>query len=359
LLGPYEHPRTFAGRHVEVAKLAMLVRLPPLILCVHAASGAGKSSLLLAGLAPELRANGYAVSVERAPGDAGLAQRLLRDLLDPIAAINVGAADSGLPSQFGRLISQVHALSGKPAVLVLDQIDDVLRNAESRNQGLARIGPLLAATAQRLPGIQGFACKWILCYRHEFHGEVRAWLGDVLAQARMSRSDGLASLPHDLSDIQKSHDWALPVMGKPPPGDQGGKQSKRAFLAAIVQPLGLMEGGRPRYPYAFSVDGAERLAMKFADARQAQPDAPLVPELQVLLNHLLQRDTQIGSSDSFETPVTIPVPSDEYLDGEITHALANHLERALRGAFPEGPGHCGRSLGQNSRAACSSGASGC
>ncbi len=336
LLGPYEHPRTFAGRDADIARLATLVRLPPLVLCVHAPSGAGKSSLLLAGLAPRLRADGFAVSVERAPGDAGLAQRLLRDLLELPESVAIDDGDADLPAEFARWIAHVHALSGKPAVLVLDQFDDVLRSAENRDQVLARIGPLLAATAQRLPIIQGFAAKWVLCYRHEFHGEVRGWLEDVLAQARTLGREGLALLPHDLSDAQKSHDWVLPVMGKPAPGDQGEEHSKRAFLQAIMQPLSLVEGSSSRYHYVMPKEGAERLATVFAQARQAQPDAPLVPELQVVLNYLLQRAGGGVSSGDHGGPVTVEVPPAEYLDAEIKHALANHLERALSSAFPEG-----------------------
>ena len=150
---------------------------------MHAASGAGKSSVLLAGLAPRLRSDGYTVSIDRAPGDprsAAAAQRHSR----AGRGHRLSDEDADLPATFARWVAHAHALSGKPIVFVLDQIDDVLRNAERRDQALARIGPLMAATAERLPGVQGFACKWVLCYRHEFHGEVRAWLEDVLAQAR-------------------------------------------------------------------------------------------------------------------------------------------------------------------------------
>jgi WD40 repeat protein len=335
LLGPYEHPRTFAGRDAEVAKLAILVRLPPLVLCVHAPSGAGKSSLLLAGLGPRLRSLGYAVSIERSPGDSGLAQRLLRDLFEPPDGIVIGDDDADLPAAFARWIAHAHTLSGKPAVLILDQIDDVLRSPANRDPALAWIGPLLAATAQRLPGLQGFACKWVLCYRHEFHGEVRGWLEDVLAQARALDLPGLRSLPHDLSDPQKSHDWVLPVMGKPAPGGDGEEQSERAFLEAITAPLALLEEGRPVYHrYRLPADGAQRLAAAFAHARQRQPDAPLVPELQVVLNHLLQRADDSGTAH--DGVVTVEVPPDEELETEIKHALAHHLERVLSNAFPEG-----------------------
>jgi formylglycine-generating enzyme required for sulfatase activity len=332
LLGPYEHPDTFAGRDAEIARLTTLVQLPQLALCVHAGSGAGKSSLLLAGLAPHLDAAGYAVSVERSPWDAGLAQRLVRDLLEPASPIVLEDEDAGLPEKFADWIARAHEVTGKPAVIVLDQIDDVLRSPQTRDRALARIGPLMAATAQRMPGSQGFACKWVLCYRHEFHGEVRRWLADVLAEARaLGRSD-LDALPHDLSESQKFHDWVLPPMGAPPPGDAGAAQSTRAFRAAIEQPLGLVDdSGHPRYRWHITPDDAERLAAAFARARHAQPTAALVPELQVMLNHLLQRAVSGAAADA---RVVVSVPPDDSLDDELRHALMQHLERALDAVFP-------------------------
>jgi hypothetical protein len=169
LLAPYEHPRTFAGREAEVSRLVALIETPPLVLGVHAPSGTGKSSLLLAGVAPQLRGKGYAVSVERAPSDPGLAQRILDDLLNPVARLPP-ESDATLPAEFAKGIHRAQILSEKPVILFLDQFDDVLRNVQHRTRILARIGPLIAATAQRLAGTQGFACKWVLCYRREFHG---------------------------------------------------------------------------------------------------------------------------------------------------------------------------------------------
>jgi hypothetical protein len=286
------------------------------------------------------------VSVERAPRDAGLAQRLARDLLEPSESIVLEDEDPELCSKFAGWIAHAYALSGKPVVLVLDQIDDALRKETERDDALARIGPLLAATGNRLPGVQGFACKWVLCYRHEFHGEVRAWLEDVLSQARRQGLPGLASLPYDLSDIQRSHDWSLPVMGKPPPGEKWEEQSKQAFLQAIEQPLLLMDKGRPHYGYLMRREAAERLAEIFAQARKTQSDAPLVPELQVTLNHLLQQANEACASDESKELVPVDVPPDDYLNAEIKNALANHLQRALDSAFPVGRDLGGASLGR-------------
>jgi formylglycine-generating enzyme required for sulfatase activity len=335
LLGPYEHPRTFAGRDAEIERLARLVRQPPLILCLHAPSGAGKSSLLLAGLAPRLRTDKYLVGVERAPGDPGLARRLITDVLT-LDAASVPADDGArLTVRFAALVTEAHRLQGKPVVFILDQIDDVLRNPQKRQPALAAIGPLLAATAQRLPGDQGFACQWILCYRHEFHGEVRAWLEDALSEARALGRAGLGLLPSDLTDGQKSHDWAVPVFGRASSLDRDGHASQQAFLQAIVRPLEIAEGGRPRYPYVMSGERAERLAAVFAQFRRDRPDAPLVPELPVVLNDLLRRARERAGGGA-EGPVTVDVPEGEALGLQIRHALRDHVERALNRALPQG-----------------------
>ena len=114
---------------------------------------------------------------------------------------------------------------------------------------------------------------------------------DVLVEARRIGRRGIPPRASDLTDSQKSHDWVLPVMGKPEPGDEAGESSKRAFRQAIQKPLDRPDGGR-RYPYVIPADGAERLASVFAKARLAQPDLPLVPELRVVLSHLLESATR-------------------------------------------------------------------
>ncbi len=81
LLLPYSHPALFAGRARELAELARLLRQPQPILGLHAASGAGKSSLLAAGLVPALRSESRPVAFDRRPADPGIASRLAGDLL--------------------------------------------------------------------------------------------------------------------------------------------------------------------------------------------------------------------------------------------------------------------------------------
>ena len=100
-------------------------------------------------------------------------------------------------------------------------------------------------------------------------------------------------------------------MGKPRPGDRGIEGSRRAFLRAILQPLEQAENSRPRYPFVVPSDDAERLATVFAQARQEQPDAPLVPELQVVLGHLLQQARDSASTTNQGGSIVVQVPADD------------------------------------------------
>jgi formylglycine-generating enzyme required for sulfatase activity len=333
LLQPYKHPQTFAGRDEELKKLEQLMRQAQLILGLHAPSGAGKSSLLLAGLVPRLRANGFAVSIEPRPGEPGLARRLLDDLLELPPDVRLVDDSASIFDEFAMWIDHARSLAAdKPPVLILDQMDDVLRlPSNERDHVLALLGPLIAATARRLPGDGGFRCRWVLCYRHEFHGEVAEWFQDVLKQARSAGRVGLDELPHNLTERFDS--WAVPVIGTAHAGDVVSDAARVAFRRAITQPLELADvDGRPRYALRFLEDGAERLAAAFARARQAQPTAPLVPELQVVLSHLIDRAI-LGPDGA--CLLTVP-DGPEDLDKQIDDALAAHLKWAIENAFPLG-----------------------
>lgn len=328
LLAPYKNPRMLGGRDGEVETLSTLLDSGRLVLLLHAPSGAGKSSLLLAGLAPRLREQGVPVSLERRPRDPGLAERLVNDLLQLPAGTVVHDADF---RRFADHIRRARELAGRPPVLILDQFEDVLkRDGGTREATLARLGPLLAATARRLPGQQDTACRWVLAYRHEYHGEVVEWLQDVLVEARRADSKpDVMDLPYDLSaDAERSHAWPIPVLGKPAPGGTTGASALGPFLDAIVKPLALeREPGVPQYPIRFEGDGARRLATAFARARERRPDAPLVPELQVVLAYLIERGQEGVQGENL-----IGVPEDAAdLDALIDAALEDHVRRVLKG----------------------------
>ncbi len=323
LLLPYTHPALFAGREGELAELSRLLRLPQPILGLHAASGAGKSSLLAAGLVPALRAEGRPVAFERRPADPGIAARLAGDLLELAGGEDAITVSDEESYGFVELLVAAKRLAGELPLLVLDQFEDLMRPESARAR--ARLGLLLAASSQRQPGREGPPCRWLLAYREDFHGKVSKWLRDVLADARALELPRAEKLPHDLSDSERFHAWPLPPLGTLPPGADRTGEAARAFLEAIETPLALItEGGEPLYPWRFAAGGAERLARAFAEARAADPEAPLVPELQVVLAHLLREAAEPRGAE-----VAVP----ERLDTVIDAALEDHLRRALAAVF--------------------------
>ena len=101
-----------------------------------------------------------------------------------------------------------------------------------------------------------------------------------------------------------------------------------------MKPLSLRHNGLQHYPYVFASDGAERLSDMFAKQRNARPADPLVPELQVILHHLIEGVKRKEGSAS--GPVVINVPDNDTLNAELRHASANHLARVFDRAVPTG-----------------------
>ena len=331
VLLPYTHPDHLAGRDAEISCLWRMLEMPLPLLGLAAPSGTGKSSLLQGGLVPLLRAAGIPTALVRHPTELGVAARLVGDLL-------VGAdlpAEDEAPSFVERLV-EVEGLAGTAPVLVIDQFEDVLDSGASEARRV--LGKLMASSVARRPGVATPPCRWLLAYRREFHGPLRRWLGDVLAEARMAGDVGLEALPHDLSVAERFHSKNLAPLATPSPGAEDPlAESTRVFLAAIEAPLGPsppgpLSRGRERgsqspsgegFCWHFRAGHAERLARAFAEARQARPDDPLAPELQVVLARLLDWAGPDGE---------IVVPDDP--GPLIDQALDAHLHRVLERVFP-------------------------
>ncbi len=319
LLLPYTHPKVFVGREREVAELQALLRGEVPIVLLYAPSGVGKSSLLRAGLAPGLDQEGVPVALDDRPTEAGLGRRLISGLLisDEWAQDAGPAIEETDSAAFAAFLRQVRQLAGEAPVLILDQFEELFRHPEQR--GVA--GLLLAASLRHQPSVGAPQVRWVLAYRQEFHGEVRPWLGDVRADARRAGLPGLDRLPHDLSGVRRSRDWALRTFATPRPGEP--TNAAAAFQAAIEAPLKVRsDDGGPRYALRFAADGAARLAAAFAESRDRHPEAPLVPELQVVLAKLLR-----DASDS-------EVQVDDDPNRLIADALQEHLRSALDRVFP-------------------------
>ena len=314
VLLPYSHPDFMAGRDQEIARLRRLLQMPVPILGLSAPSGVGKSSLLLGALVPILRAAGVPVAVIRHPAEPGVASRLISDLLDGAEPV-----DDRDAAGFVERLAEVERLVGTAPILVLDQFEDVLRDQSSVPR--ATLGLLMAASAARRPGLAAPPCRWLIAYRQELYGRLNLWLGDVLADARTAGVGGLEGLSHDLCGVERFHAMTLAPLATPSTAAaEPLDEATGVFRLAIEKPF--TKGGLGEI---FPPGHAQRLARAFAEARLARPDAPLAPELQVALAHLL---AEAGAGGR----VAVPEDPGPLID----RALEDHLRRALEAAFPEG-----------------------
>ncbi len=327
VLLPYAHPELLCGRERDREELLRLLARQQPILGLHAASGVGKSSLLAGGVAPKLRAEGRPTAFDRHPDEPGLAARLVGDLLaGPAGEL---ALEDGDVRGFVELVRLAGRRASAPPVLILDQVEDVLHGGRSAR---ARLGMLMAATVQRRSWIHGAPCRWLLAYRREAHGEIVRWLEDVLREARALGMADSDRLPHNLALHDRFQVWPLAVLGTPRRSrDDAETSAVQAFEAVLTAPLALrIADGEPRYPWRFAGGGASRLARAFAAARLRDPEAPLVPELQVVLSDLVAA----ASPSSAGRPALLEVPEapGELIDG----ALDRHLVRVFDAIFAPG-----------------------
>lgn len=336
VLLPYTHPALMAGREQELEQTRLALRLPVPIFGLGSPSGTGKSSFVLGGLVPALREDGHPVAVVRHAQEPGIIVRLLEELLDgPPFRCTDGEAPASDSDWRGlvRYLGIVERLAGEPPLLVLDQFETVLGDHPS-GAARARLGLLLAATAQRRPGSNTPLCRWLLVYRQDFFGELLAWLGDVLVESGQEYgADAVPLLPHDLSGPDRFLALSLSPIATPSPGGDRLAEATAIFRAIIEKPLripsapSIPSGGAgassPHYGLRFADGHVDRLARIFAESRIARPEAELVPELQVVLAHLVARTDGEGC---------IQVPDDA--GTAVDEALGDHLGRALSAAFP-------------------------
>lgn len=349
LLAPYRHPAVFGGRRAEVASMRSRLLEPWLVLCVHATSGAGKSSLLLAGLFPELDEESgacpFPLAYDRNPASPGLCARLALSLVD---LPRVRAPEDDEPWRFVRLLEAVRETAdGTPPLLVLDQFEDLFREDEDTRHARCRLGTLLAVCGTPRPGTREAPARWMLVYRDEYHGRVWTWLRNTLLEARQELPEHVyRRLPKvDLVARGACREWSVPPLGEPGPVEDPLDVATERFLQAISQPLDLRDDqGQPRFSWDMVPDDRRRLAHAFARARLARPVAPLAPELQVVLDQLYHH-ARPGPDGRrvLEVPDT-----EEALQDRIRDALGQHLRRKLREAFP--PDVSGRSREQQTRA---------
>ena len=334
LLRPYDHPALFAGREREVEEVLARLRGRIPILGLYSVAGAGKSSLLRAGILPALREAGVPVAYHDHPAEPGAIQAVIAQT----EAESLEDEDDFRAAANG--IKAAGQLTGSPPVIVLDQFEDVLKLPPGHSVR-ARWGLILAASMRGHTGIDQPPCRWLLAYRGEYEGQVKPWLGDVLDDARRGGFEGTDDLPSDLSRQERFDSAWLAPFGATVDHGSRADTAHHAFLRAILKPLEIKnEDGTLRYRWRFKDHSADRLAAAFAEARLHQPEAPLVPELQVVLAHLLARAGEPPPGELAEIEVA---------EGEaptwVRRALERHLRRAIVGAYPGDSAASARSRG--------------
>ena len=333
ILDSYRHECAFGGRGQETKELQHLMALQRLILCIHAPSGAGKSSFASAALKPRLMHAGHPVALDRNPEEPGICRRLIADLAE--GELVDSLVDSDYKS-FLAVTTRIRNEHQKRPVFVLDQFEALFLSDKDTARQI--LGPLLASTASRVSGSDQFVCVWIILYRQEYHGRITAWLRDVLQESRRLAGRPQVFLPHDLTKPDRFLDWSFPVLGQARASGDPLAAANQAFSDAILKPLNLTRNGQPAYSWRFAPGHADRLAQAFAAERLRQPWAPLVPELQVVLAHLMEES---ATSDGV---IEVPFNPEEM----IRNALGRHLHRKLDEATRHGA-HLGTSSERRER----------
>jgi hypothetical protein len=190
----------FTGREAEIAELVRSV-ISNRLFVLYSKSGIGKTSLLNAGLFPELRARGYApLSVRFEPANSADAPAIVAKLVHDIAAhareqkISVHDMPAA-PTSFAEVFSQVTFWGENGLmhpVLVLDQFEEVFRlfPRPSRAHIARQLSGLLGGTREELPTEQVSppppGIRVLISQRDDFLGQLltlRRWLPDLLTHS--------------------------------------------------------------------------------------------------------------------------------------------------------------------------------
>ncbi len=272
----------FFGRNRDIRHLYKLLTgedTPPVVL-LYGQAGVGKSSFLEAAVLPRLE---WTHTVRYARSERG--ERLLQTLLRTIEA-DAGSTASDLEVRWRRLEEG----SGHPLVVILDQIEEIYVQDESRGEDLAElVTALVALFANGLTS----QSRVVLSFRKE-------WFPEILKAV-----------------------------------EQAGLSYGKVFLdrldreSVIEVVSGLTTTRRLRDHYGLSVD--ERLPALIADDLQEDRDSPIAPTLRILLSKLweqatsLNRSAPVFSVESYQRLRRQGILLGDFLDQQIS-GLAN--ERA-------------------------------
>ncbi len=238
----------FFGRNRDIRHLYKLLTgedTPPVVL-LYGQAGVGKSSFLEAAVLPRLE---WTHTVRYARSERG--ERLLQTLLRTIEA-DAGATTTGLDARWRRLEES----SGRPLVVILDQIEEIFVQDESRGEELAELVSALVAlfaTGKTHP-----QSRVVLSFRKEWFPEIQ----------KAAEEAGLSYGKVFLDRLD------------------------RESVVEVVS--GLTSTRRLRDHYGLSVD--ERLPALIADDLQEDRDSPIAPTLRIVLSKMWEQATSLNRS---------------------------------------------------------------
>ena len=172
-----EDRQIFFGRRDVVARLASLVRDHALTL-VHGQSGCGKSSVVAAGLAAQLRAEGWLV-VQMSPGRSPSRElaHCLVHAIDSQLTISAGMSEKDdLADRIGRgqlayVLTEAQRRAGSvPFLLAVDQSEEIFTLCNDANDREAFLDGLAQVSAERGGG--GPLLRVVLTMRTDFLAQV-------------------------------------------------------------------------------------------------------------------------------------------------------------------------------------------
>jgi WD40 repeat protein len=164
----HAHAKLFFGRAAATEALAAFVAAQPITIVV-AASGAGKSSVVKAGLAPHLEAAGWRLTPVVKPGAS------------PIEALTNALEGEGTP--FERLAAWLDAHGEDRLLLVVDQLEELATLCRDEATRIAFVA-LLHALAER----GGDRLRIVVTLRADYEPFVRArWTADSLPRFVLQR----------------------------------------------------------------------------------------------------------------------------------------------------------------------------
>ena len=174
-----EDAAVFFGRAREIREIFDLVtdRASRPIILFYGTTAIGKSSLLRAGLVPRLRQNYHVIYASRDPRLG-----LIGTINASVGALYDTAADSShIASSIADKWHSIEKKSGKPLIIILDQVEEAYTNAVYEKELHAFVEFLSVLYGKKSERPEG---KFILSFRKEWLAEI----DDLLKENRLPRS---------------------------------------------------------------------------------------------------------------------------------------------------------------------------